>query len=121
MKGQNTRTVKINPVCAIGPLPAQPESRAMIKTADVVVSLNGRDEGKLFMVVGSEDGYLLLADGKGRKIEKPKRKKNKHLKLEERADNPIAAKLIAGEKVTNNEIRRALAQFATARGEKGGM
>jgi len=90
-----------------------------IEKADVVISLNGRDEGKRFIVVGTEEEYSMLADGKGRRVEKPKRKKNKHIMLEEKADGPIAAKLIEGEKVTNNEIRRALAQ--PARGEKGGM
>ena len=92
-----------------------------IEKADVVISLNGRDGGKRFLVVGSEEGYSMLADGKGRKLEKPKRKKNKHLKLEERITEPIADKLISGEKVTNNEIRRALASYAAVREEKGGM
>ena len=96
--------------------------RAMsIEKADVVISLNGRDEGKRFLVIGVEDEYSLIADGKGRRIEKPKRKKNKHLKLEEKAGSQIAAKLLGGEKVTNNEIRRALAEFAAAREGNGGM
>ena len=88
-----------------------------ISIADVVTSQNGRDEGKLFLVIGTEDNYSLLADGKSRKIEKPKKKNNKHLKLEEKTDIPITAKLISGEKVTNNEIRRTLAQYAADRGE----
>ena len=92
-----------------------------IEKADVVISLNGRDEGKRFLVVGAENEYSLIADGKGRKIEKPKRKKNKHLKLEEKSDATIAAKLIGGEKVTNNEIRRALAEYAAVRDKRGGM
>ena len=89
--------------------------------ADVVISLNGRDEGKRFLVVGTEEGYSLLADGKGRRVEKPKRKKNKHIVLEDQATGPIADKLIEGEKVTNNEIRRTLAKYAADRMEKGGM
>ena len=93
----------------------------IIKVADFVTSLNGRDEGKLFIVVGTEDNYSLIADGKNRKVGKPKRKNNKHLKLEEKIDSPITTKLIDGEKVTNNEIRRALAQHAADCGEKGGM
>ena len=83
-----------------------------IETADVVISLNGRDGGKRFLVVGTENEYSLLADGRGRRVEKPKRKKNKHLKLEDKADGPIAVKLLEGEKVSNNEIRRALAKYA---------
>ena len=91
-------------------------------TADVVISLNGRDEGKRFIVVGIEDGYSSIADGKGRKLEKPKRKKNKHLMLEGKANDRIMVKIKNGEKVTNNEIKRALAQYAAERGDtEGGM
>jgi len=88
--------------------------------ADVVISLNGRDEGKRFLVVGTEEGYSLLADGKGRRVEKPKRKKNKHIVFEDHATGPIAEKLIEGDKVTNNEIRRALAAMVTTT-KPGGM
>ena len=88
-----------------------------MKKGDVVISLNGRDGGKRFLIVGTQDHYSLLADGKGRRLEKPKRKKNKHVKLEGIADDRIAEKLKSGEKVTNNEIRRALAQYAADHGE----
>ena len=91
----------------------------MIEIADIVISLNGRDEGKRFLVVDAGDEYSLIADGKGRKIDKPKRKKNKHLIFEDKGTGPIAAKLINREKVTNNELRRALAQYADV--GKGGM
>jgi len=92
-----------------------------IDIADVVTSINGRDEGKHFLVIGTEDEYSLIADGKGRRVEKPKRKKNKHLKLEDKAEGLIAGKLIGGGKITNNEIRRTLAGYAVSCGEKGGM
>jgi len=91
-----------------------------IEKADVVIPLNGRDAGKRFIVVDTEDEYLLLADGKGRRVEKPKRKKNKHVKVDDKAEGPIAEKLIEGARVTNSEIRRALA-MPEVRGEKGGM
>ena len=92
-----------------------------IEIADIVISLNGRDEGKRFLVVATEDEYSLLADGKSRRIDKPKRKKNKHLRLEDKSDGRIAEKLRGGEKVTNNDIRRALAEYAASCGERGGM
>ena len=88
-----------------------------IKKADVVISLNGRDKGKRFMVVETEDEYVMIADGKGRRIEKPKRKKNKHLEFENKLDGQIADKLTGGEKVTNNEVRRTLAQYFAEREE----
>ena len=89
--------------------------------ADIVISLNGRDAGKRFIVIGTQDEYSLIADGKGRRFEKPKRKKNKHLKPEGKTDDPIALRLAEGEKITNNELRRTLAQYAASRMTEGGM
>ena len=89
--------------------------------ADIVISLNGRDAGKRFIVIGTEDGYSLIADGKGRRYEKPKRKKNKHLKFEDKSGGVTAKKLTEGEKVTNNELRRALAAYEAEHLREGGM
>ena len=42
----------------------------------IVLSSAGHDKGKFFFVIGTDgDNYLLLADGKFRPIEKPKKKK----------------------------------------------
>ncbi|MCL2627767.1 MAG: KOW domain-containing RNA-binding protein [Oscillospiraceae bacterium] len=77
--------------------------------ADIVVSINGRDAGKRFVVTGTENEYSLIANGKGRRLEKPKRKKNKHLRFEGKASSNISEKLLGGEKITNSELRRELA------------
>ena len=90
-----------------------------LRISDIVVSLNGRDAGVNFFVIKTEDGYAWLADGKGRRIEKPKLKKIKHLKYAGRTENRAAEKLRSGEKVTNSELRRALAEFSAA--QPGGM
>jgi len=84
-----------------------------LQVADIVISINGRDAGKRFIVIETDEVYSLIADGKGRRLEKPKRKKNKHLKFESKAEGQIAEKLQKGEKITNNEIRRFLASYAT--------
>ena len=46
-----------------------------IVRADIVKSTAGRDKGKYFFVLAEEEEFLLLADGKTRKLERPKRKK----------------------------------------------
>ena len=92
-----------------------------IQIADIVLSLNGRDAGKRFLVLWTGDGYSILADGKRRKIDKPKKKNNKHIMPEGKTPNSIATKLIWGHQVTNNEIRRVLAQSLYPRSDKGGM
>ena len=89
-----------------------------IEIADVVVSLGGRDDGKRFVIIGTDGQYSFLCDGKGRRIEKPKRKKNKHLKPEDKIGRRVAEKLVSGEKVANSEIRRALAEYAAALGDE---
>ena len=45
----------------------------------VVESLAGRDKGYLLCVIGWEDGCVLVADGKERPLERPKKKNPNHL------------------------------------------
>ena len=46
----------------------------------MVLSLAGKDKGRLLTIVGSaKEGYVLVADGKLRRFGKPKLKKLKHL------------------------------------------
>ena len=82
-----------------------------ISKSDIVISLAGRDEGKLFYVMDTEDNYVLLADGKGRKLENPKRKKLKHVRRVTRTETRVAVKIQNGDKVLNSELRRDLATF----------
>ena len=83
-----------------------------IMIADVVRSLAGRDTGKLFYVIGIEDAYLTLANGKDRTLEKPKRKKRKHAEKVLRSETRVAEKLRNGDKVLNSELRRDLAYLS---------
>ena len=50
-----------------------------LKAGQVVRSKAGRDKGRLFVVIKVEGLYAFVADGSLRKIEKPKKKKMKHL------------------------------------------
>ncbi|MDD3164881.1 MAG: KOW domain-containing RNA-binding protein [Oscillospiraceae bacterium] len=79
--------------------------------ADIVMSTAGRDQEHLFYVLEVQDDYVLYADGRGRKMESPKRKKIKHIKQVARVDTRVAEKLRKGEKVLNSELRRDLADF----------
>ena len=82
-----------------------------ISISDIIVSTARRDQGKLFYVIGTDGVYALIANGKDRKLEHPKRKKLKHVRFVTRTETRIAAKLRAGEKVLNSELRRELAAF----------
>lgn len=52
-----------------------------IKKGSVTVSERGRDKGRIMAVLNVEGQYALAADGRKRKVEKPKRKKLCHLSL----------------------------------------
>lgn len=80
-----------------------------IEKADIVVSLAGRDCGKLFFVVEAGEVYVTIADGKGRKLEHPKRKKRKHVQKVPVEAERMREKLLSGGKVLNSELRRELA------------
>ena len=83
-----------------------------IMVADVVRSLAGRDAGKLFYVIGVDDTYLTLVNGKDRTLEKPKRKKRKHAEKVLRSETRVAEKLRLGDKVLNSELRKDLAYLS---------
>ena len=76
----------------------------------VVKSLAGRDKGRAFLVRGAaeEPGYVLVVDGVVRRMERPKRKKVKHLEAKPYVVEGIAAKWQAGAKVFDAEIGSAL-------------
>jgi len=80
-----------------------------IMISDVVTSTAGRDQGKLFYVIGTDQVYLLLVNGKDRTVEKPKRKKRKHVRKVLRPETRVAGKIRTGDKVLNSELRRDLA------------
>ncbi len=82
-----------------------------ISKSDIIVSLAGRDQGKLFFVLETDGEYALIIDGKTRKLENPKRKKLKHLRLAARNDSAVARKILSGDAVLNSELRRELAIF----------
>ena len=83
-----------------------------IRISDIVVSNAGRDRDQLFYVIGTDGEFLMLANGKDRTLEKPKKKRRKHIKKVLRSETRVAAKLIQGDKVLNSELRRDLAYFS---------
>lgn len=74
-----------------------------MKTGSIVKSCAGRDKGYLLAVLGECDGFLLVADGKERPIERPKRKSLKHISF-------IGQCLDEKMFITNKSLRRALRQ-----------
>ena len=85
-----------------------------ISVADVVISTAGRDQGELFYVADTDGQFVTLVNGKNRPVEKPKRKKRKHVEKVLRSETRVAEKLRSGDKVLNGELRRDLASLSRA-------
>ena len=83
-----------------------------ITISDVVVSTAGRDTGKWFYVIAEDTNFLFLANGKDRTLDKPKRKKRRHIQKVLRSETRVAEKLRLGDKVLNSELRRDLAYIS---------
>ena len=84
-----------------------------IYISDVVVSTAGRDQGSLYYVISTDEMFLMLVNGKDRTLDKPKRKKRRHVQKVLRSETRVAEKLRSGDKVLNSELRRDLAFLAS--------
>ena len=83
-----------------------------ISKSDLVLSVAGRDQGMLFFVLDTDGVYVSLVNGKERKVEKPKRKKLKHVRKVPRPDSMLTEKILSGQQILNSELRRELAKFS---------
>ena len=74
-----------------------------IVKGSVVRAKAGRDKDSYFIVLDVLDKFALIADGKSRKLEKPKKKNLNHLE---------ATKTVITQNLeTNRKIKKALSDF----------
>ena len=93
---------------------------ASIQPYEIVLSLAGHDQGKLFCVIGAEEDFVLLADGKGRKLDAPKKKRRKHVRGVGTSAHPAIARLQRGAPITDPALRQALAAFRASDPDRRG-
>ena len=82
-----------------------------IYVGDIVFSKMGRDSGRYYIVMMVEENYVYICDGDLHKVDKPKKKKIKHIDKSGSFSEYVFAKLQEGTKVTNTELRRTIAEF----------
>ena len=74
-----------------------------LKKGDIVESKAGHDEGRIYVVVDAlEDGFVNLADGEYRPLDKKKRKRGKHLRYLASAELPEKIKITDVKSVIKN-------------------
>ena len=78
---------------------------------DYVSSLCGRDAGNLYIIQNIENQYAFLLDGKGKTIDKPKKKKLKHITSMNKNCSVLAEKFINHKVVYDAELRRWIREY----------
>ena len=86
----------------------------MFETGQIVFSKAGRDKRLAFIIVSTEGDYVFLADGRLRSLEKPKKKKMKHIQPTNTIVNELKVKLDNNLYINNADIRKALLPIQNA-------
>jgi len=73
----------------------------------LVFAKSGRDKGKAFIVIDIHEDYLYLVDGKLRTLDRPKKKKAKHVQ----PTNVVAELKTDGRALQDADIRKHLKAF----------
>ncbi len=81
---------------------------ASFRIGEFAKSKAGHDKGEIFIIVGAEGEYVFLADGKARTVEKPKKKKIKHIQTINCTDDEILKKIDSNIKIINEDVKRAI-------------
>ena len=82
-----------------------------VEIGRVVISKCGRDEGRLFLVVGEvDDDFVMISDGDTRKNARQKKKRRKHLKPTLELRNDLRERIMKGEMPEDFEIRACLSK-----------
>ena len=71
-------------------------------------SLAGHDKGRLYIILETDDIYVYLCDGELRPLDKPKKKKRKHIQPDYDIADAIRDKLEIQEPLRDEDIRKAL-------------
>ena len=84
----------------------------------VVYSKCGHDKGKAFIVTEIEEDFLYLTDGKSRKMDKPKKKKTKHVQNTNYYDDELKTKIENGEYLLDADFVKALKKYSDQKQSK---
>ncbi len=78
----------------------------------IVKIVRGRDQGKYAVVIGYEgDRFALIADGKKRKFDNPKKKNFIHLEPQDEISSEVVNSLSESGRVTNAKLRYAIQRY----------
>lgn len=76
----------------------------------LAISKKGHDFGRLYVIISEDNEYLYLVDGKYRTLDRPKKKKEKHVNLLNYYEPDLTVK-INDNKVRDEDIKRVIKSY----------
>jgi ribosomal protein L14E/L6E/L27E len=80
-----------------------------------VWSKSGRDKDHLFIIIDIiDDGNVLVADGNLRRVDNPKKKNLKHLKITNQVSEEVSETVLAKKKLNDSDLQKAVLRYNEA-------
>ncbi len=84
---------------------------AACKIGEFAKSRAGHDKDEIFIIINIEKEYVYLVDGKSRILDKPKKKKLKHIQVINQIDDELQRKLETNLILRDEDIKRAIKSY----------
>lgn len=84
---------------------------AACRIGEFAKSKAGHDKDEIFIIFNIEEEYVYLVNGKSRTVDKPKKKKLKHIQVINLTDNELQKKIEANITVRNEDVKRAIKNY----------
>ena len=84
---------------------------ATCKIGEFAKSKAGHDKEEIFIIINKEEEYVYLVDGKSRILDKPKKKKIKHIQVINQIDEELQRKLETNLRLRDEDIKRAIKSY----------
>ncbi len=81
------------------------------ETGMLAVSKAGHDKDRLYVVLKADPQFVYLADGKNRSVDRPKKKKRKHIQINYYIPGILKQTLETKQKLEDEQIKKAIKEY----------
>ncbi len=80
-------------------------------TGMFATSSAGHDKGKLYIIIEESEEYVYLTDGRLKPVDRPKKKKKKHIQIIRKVDETIQFMIEEKKPISNEMVKRAIKEY----------
>ncbi len=80
-------------------------------TGMFATSRAGHDKGKLYIIIEESEEYVYLTDGRLKPVDRPKKKKKKHIQIIRKVDETIQFVIEEKKPISNEMVKRAIKEY----------